>query len=76
MRQRSTIVIKPRRGLLQFNLRETWAYRELLLFLTWREVAVRYKQSVIGVGWAIIQPVMSMIIFSLVIGEPADIPCA
>jgi lipopolysaccharide transport system permease protein len=67
-------IIKPHRGPLQFNLRELWAYRELLIFLIWREVSVRYKQSVIGIGWAIIQPVVSMIIFTLIFGGLANMP--
>jgi lipopolysaccharide transport system permease protein len=67
-------IIKPHQGLLQFNLRELWSYRELLIFLTWREVSVRYKQSIIGIGWAIIQPVVSMIIFTVIFGGLADMP--
>ena len=49
--------ITPSRGWVDLNLRELWAYRELLYFLTWRDIKVRYKQTVLGVAWAIIQPV-------------------
>jgi len=51
-----------------------WEYRELLYFLTWRDIKVRYKQSVLGAAWAIIQPVMTMIIFSLIFGQFARLP--
>jgi lipopolysaccharide transport system permease protein len=56
------------------GLRETWAYRELLYFLTWREVKVRYKQTVLGAAWAIIQPFFTMVVFSLFFGRLAKIP--
>jgi len=50
------------------NLKELWNYRELLLFLTWRDINVRYKQTVIGATWAIIQPFMTMVVFTLFFG--------
>ena len=50
----------------QFNLRDLWAYRELLYFLTWRDIKVRYKQTLMGVAWVIIQPLMLMVVFTLV----------
>ena len=56
------------------NLRELWAYRELLYFLTWRDIKVRYKQTVLGVAWAIMQPVVSMLIFTLFFGKLANMP--
>jgi lipopolysaccharide transport system permease protein len=56
------------------NLSELWEYRELFLFLTWREVSVRYKQTVLGVAWAIIQPVMSMVVFTVFFGGLAKMP--
>jgi lipopolysaccharide transport system permease protein len=51
------------------NLREIWRYRELLFFLTWRDVKIRYKQSVLGVAWAVIQPLANMAVFSLFLGR-------
>src|SRR5882672_934198 len=69
-----TVVIEPTRGLLHLDLGAVWQHRELLYFLIWRDVKVRYKQTFIGVGWAIIQPVMSMVIFSLIFGNFAGIP--
>ncbi|HQN10407.1 MAG TPA: ABC transporter permease, partial [Thermoanaerobaculia bacterium] len=62
-----------RRGGLE-DLKEIWAYRELLYFLTWREVKVRYKQTVLGAAWAIMQPLFTMAVFSLVFGRLARMP--
>jgi len=56
------------------DLRAIWQYRELLYFLVWRDVKVRYKQTVIGIGWAILQPLMSMLLFTIVFGNFANIP--
>jgi lipopolysaccharide transport system permease protein len=67
-------VIEPSRGWISLNLRELWKYRELLYFLTWRDVKVRYKQTVIGAAWAILQPFFSMVVFSLFFGRLAKIP--
>ncbi len=64
-----TVIIRPSRGWRSVNLRELWHYRELLYFLIWRDVKVRYKQTVIGVGWAVIQPVLMMIVFTLFFGR-------
>jgi lipopolysaccharide transport system permease protein len=69
-----TIFIKPRRGLLDLDLQAVWQYRELLYFLTWRDVKVRYKQTAIGAAWAILQPLLTMVIFSIVFGQFAKIP--
>jgi lipopolysaccharide transport system permease protein len=68
-----TRVIEPPRGL-EFNLRELVRERELLGFLTWRNVQVRYKQSLAGPGWAIFQPLLGMLIFTVVFGRYADLP--
>lgn len=57
-----------------FNLRELWAYRELLFFLTWRDVKIRYKQTILGVLWAILQPVLMMVVFTVVFGRMAKVP--
>jgi len=56
------------------NLTEVWKYRDLLFMLIWRDVSVRYKQSIVGIGWAVIQPVMTMIIFSVIFGKLAKLP--
>jgi lipopolysaccharide transport system permease protein len=60
------VVYERKRGWAALDLRELWAYRELLLFLTWRDVLVRYKQAVLGVAWAILQPFLTMIVFTVV----------
>ena len=67
-------IIQPSRGWVSLQLRELWAYRELLYFLTWRDVIVRYKQTVLGAGWAILQPVTTMVVFTLFFGRLAKIP--
>ena len=67
-------IIRPTAGLAPLDLRELWEYRELLFFLVWRDVTVRYKQTVLGAAWAIIQPVMTMVVFSLFFGRLAKIP--
>ncbi len=61
--------LRPSRGWNPLNLSMLWAYRELVYFLTWRDVKVRYKQAALGVGWAMIQPVVSMVIFTLIFGR-------
>jgi homopolymeric O-antigen transport system permease protein len=66
--------IVPPRGWFSLNLKELADYRELLYFLVWREIKVRYKQTLIGAGWAIIQPVATMLVFSLFFGRLAKIP--
>jgi lipopolysaccharide transport system permease protein len=68
------LVIEPATGLIRLNLRDVWAYRELLYFLAWRDVKVRYKQTVLGVAWAILQPVMTMVVFSIFFGRFAKMP--
>jgi len=66
--------IRPSRGWSALNLRELWQYRELLYFLTWRDVKVRYKQTALGALWAIIQPVLTMVVFTVIFGRVAKIP--
>ncbi|HPV05759.1 MAG: ABC transporter permease [Aggregatilineales bacterium] len=68
------IRIQPSRGWVSLKLGEVWAYRELLYFLVWRDIKVRYKQTVIGAAWAIIQPFFTMVVFSLFFGNLAEIP--
>ena len=68
------IRIERSQGWVALQLKELWAYRELLYFLIWRDVKVRYKQTALGVAWAIIQPVFTMIVFSLFFGRLGKIP--
>jgi lipopolysaccharide transport system permease protein len=68
------IVIKAEGSWRSLGLREAWQYRELLFFLTWRDVKVRYKQTYLGVAWAVLQPVLTMIVFSVVFGRVAKLP--
>lgn len=67
-------VIQSSSGWVPLRLRELWGYRELLYFLTWRDVKVRYKQTVLGAAWAILQPFLTMVVFSLFFGHLAKIP--
>jgi lipopolysaccharide transport system permease protein len=67
-------VIEPSKTWVPLNLQDLWQYRELLYFLSWRDVKVRYKQTVLGAAWAIIQPFLTMIVFSLFFGKLAKIP--
>src|SRR5215213_6525480 len=69
-----TIVITPAKGWMRLGLADSWAYRELLYFLTWRDVKVRYKQTLLGAAWAIIQPFFMMVVFTLFFGRLAAIP--
>jgi len=67
-------VITPSHGWVALQLSKAWEYRELLYFLTWRDIKVRYKQTVLGVAWAIIQPFFTMVVFSIFFGRLANIP--
>lgn len=67
-------IVKPTSGFRNFNLKEIWRYRELLYFLTWGQLKVRYKQTVIGVLWAIIQPFATMVVFAVFFGKLAKVP--
>lgn len=69
-----TTLIEPRRGIMSLKLADLWAYRELLYFLAWRDVKVRYKQTVLGAAWAIIQPVFTMVVFTVFFGRLGGIP--
>src|SRR5436190_15017932 len=68
------LIIRPAQGWTSLGLRELWEYRELLYFLAWRDIKVRYKQTVLGGAWAIIQPFFMMIVFSLFFGRLARVP--
>src|SRR5437763_3067243 len=69
----ATIRIEPPRGLFELRLREVWAYRELLYFFVWRDVKIRYKQTAIGVIWVVLQPVLTMLAFTLFFGRLAKL---
>ena len=68
------ITIKPAKGWVSLKLHDLWEYRELLYFLTWRDIKVRYKQTALGAAWAIIQPFFTMVVFSLFFGRLGKIP--
>ncbi len=67
------IVIRPSKGIVPLNLRDLWLYRGLLYFLCWRDIKVRYKQTLLGAAWAILQPVMNMVIFTIIFGNVAHL---
>jgi lipopolysaccharide transport system permease protein len=67
-------VIEPNRSYLGVNFRELWHYHELLYFLAWRDIKVRYKQTILGVSWAILQPLLMMFLFSFFFGKLAGVP--
>jgi lipopolysaccharide transport system permease protein len=69
-----SIRIAPTAGWASLKLRELWEYRELLYFFVWRDIKVRYKQTVLGISWAILQPFFTMVIFSLFFGRLARVP--
>ena len=69
-----TTFIRPASGWTSLGLKELWEYRELLYFLTWRDIKVRYKQTALGATWAIIQPVFMMLVFSLFFGRLVKVP--
>jgi lipopolysaccharide transport system permease protein len=70
----SATVIEPARGWMFPDAGELWRYRELLFFLVWRDLKVRYKQTLLGVGWAVLQPVLTMVVFTLFFGKLAGVP--
>jgi lipopolysaccharide transport system permease protein len=70
----STERIRPPHGISYLGLAELWRFRELFMFLTWRDVKIRYKQTVIGAAWAILQPLLMMMVFSVILGRLARLP--
>src|SRR5438445_2948425 len=66
--------IRPSGGWVALNLWELWAHRELLYFLTWRDIKVRYKQTALGAAWAIMQPLLTMLMFTLIFGKLGKLP--
>jgi lipopolysaccharide transport system permease protein len=70
----ATVVIEPHKRLLHLDLKAIWEYRELLYFLVWRDLKVRYRQTAIGIGWVVLQPLLTMAIFTAIFGRFAQIP--
>src|SRR2546426_8652031 len=70
----SKIIIRADKGWVPLQLGELWVYRELLYFLAWRDVKLRYKQTVLGVAWAVLQPFTMMVVFSIFLGGFAKVP--
>jgi lipopolysaccharide transport system permease protein len=66
--------IRPSRGWTTLNLRELWHYRELVYFLTWRDIQVRYKQTALGVAWIVLQPLLTILVFTVIFGKLARLP--
>lgn len=73
-RSSETVLIRPSTGLAALNLGDLWIYRELILFMIWRDLKVRYKQTLLGAAWAVIQPVLTMLVFNFVFGTVAKVP--
>lgn len=73
-RKPDVVIIKPSKGWVGLRLKDLWVYRELVYFLTWRDLKVRYKQSVLGVLWAILKPFMTMVVFTIFFGNFAKMP--
>jgi lipopolysaccharide transport system permease protein len=72
--EKPLVVIEPSQSWVALDLKGIWTYRELLYFLTWRDVKIRYKQTALGVLWAVLQPLMMMLVFSLFFGRVAGMP--
>ena len=70
----ATIIIEPRKSLFDLDLKSIWEYRELLYFLGWRDLKVRYRQTIIGVGWVVLQPLLTTFLFTAIFGNLAKIP--
>jgi lipopolysaccharide transport system permease protein len=71
---KNATIVNSKKKAFSLGLSDLWAYRELLYFLTWKDIKIRYKQTVIGAGWAIIQPLLTMVVFTLIFGGLAKIP--
>lgn len=68
-----TILLRPSRGWAALNLMDLWRYRELIYFLTWRDIKVLYKQTVLGAAWAILRPIITMIVYAFIFGQLANL---
>jgi lipopolysaccharide transport system permease protein len=73
VRSRETFLIKPEAGLSRIALGELWVYRDLPFFLTWRDILIRYKQAVLGVAWAVLQPLLTMVVFTVIFGGALNV---
>jgi len=67
------VILRPSRGWIALNLKELWVFRELIYFLTWRDIKVRYKQTVLGAAWAILQPLINMLVLTFIFGNLAKL---
>src|SRR5436305_13804688 len=74
MRERPIITIEAGRKWAGFDLTDLWQHRDLFVFLTWRDVKVRYRQTLLGAGWAILQPLLTMLLFTIIFGKLAKVP--
>ena len=72
--QPETVFIKPASGLIALNLRDLWIYRELIFFMIWRDLKVRYKQTLLGASWAVLQPLLTMLVFNFLFSSIAKLP--
>ena len=72
--QPTTVYIKPTTGIAALNLRDLWVYRELVVFMIWRDIKVRYKQTLLGASWAVIQPVLTMLAFYFIFNKIGKVP--
>lgn len=68
------LIIKPKNKWWELNWKEIWLFRDLFYFLTWRDIKVKYKQTVIGAAWAIFQPIVTMVVFTVIFGKLAKMP--
>jgi lipopolysaccharide transport system permease protein len=66
--------LRPAKGLAALNLRDLWEYRELIYFLTWRDLKVRYKQTILGFAWVMLQPIINMVVFTVLFGQLLNVP--
>lgn len=69
-----TTILQPPKGLGALRLRDLWLYRELIYFMTWRDLKVRYKQTLLGASWAVLRPFLTMVVFSIFFGDLAQVP--
>lgn len=67
-------IIKPKSGFVFIDFRELWRFRELFFYLAWREILIRYKQTVIGIAWVVIEPLLIMVVFTVIFGKIAKLP--
>jgi lipopolysaccharide transport system permease protein len=72
--QNGSVLIRPSSGWVPINLRDLWEYRELLYFLTWRDIKVRYKQTALGMAWVVLQPLLLMLVFTMFFGHLVELP--